>query len=88
MHSTEVIGGQTYKTLRLAIIREVIFDANGGTVSEGTREVENGTKIGSLPTPSRTNYVFDGWFTTPGEGGEKITADTIITNDIAKIFFI
>lgn len=82
LRKNEVIEGQTYKTLCLAIIREVIFDANGGTVGEGTREVEAGTKIGTLPTPSRTNYVFDGWYTIPGEGGQKITADTIITNDI------
>ena len=82
MRKNEVIEGQTYKTLYLAIMREVTFDPNGGTVSENTREVEAGSKIGTLPTPSKTNYVFDGWYTTQGEGGEKITADTIITNDI------
>ena len=81
LRKNEVIEGQTYKTLCLAIIREVIFDANGGTVGEGTREVEAGTKIGTLPTPSRTNYVFDGWYTL-AEGGEEITENTIINNDI------
>jgi len=82
LRKNEVIEGQTYKTLCLAIIREVTFDANGGTVGEGTREVEAGTKIGTLPTPSKTNYVFDGWYTIPGEGGQKITENTIINNDI------
>ncbi|MBR0427267.1 MAG: InlB B-repeat-containing protein [Clostridia bacterium] len=81
IHSSEEIDGETYHTLYLAIKRRVTFDANYGSVSEPTRDVETGTKIGTLPIPSRTNYVFDGWFTL-AEGGEEITENTIINNDI------
>ena len=77
----EDIEGQKYKTMYLAISNTVIFDANGGTVSEPTRNVESGHKIGTLPIPTRTNYVFEGWF-TEDEGGTKINEDTVITNDV------
>lgn len=80
IHSTEVIDDKTYKTLYLAITNIVTFDANGGTVNEGTRKVETGTKIGTLPTPTRTDYIFEGWYTL-AEGGEKITENTIINNN-------
>ena len=81
INSSEEIDGETYNTLYLAIKRTVTFDPNYGSVSEPTRDVETGTKIGTLPIPSRTNYVFDGWFTL-AEGGEEITENTIINNDI------
>ena len=77
----EDIEVQKYKTMYLAISNTVIFDANGGTVSEPTRNVESGHKIGTLPIPTRTNYVFEGWF-TEDEGGTKINEDTVITNDV------
>ena len=81
INSSEEIDGETYNTLYLAIKRTVTFDPNYGSVSEPTRDVEIGTKIGTLPVPVRTNYVFDGWFTL-AEGGEEITENTIINNDI------
>ena len=62
----------------MGVYKLVTFDANGGTVSETERNVEEGTKIGSLPTPTRTDYSFDGWFTS-ASGGTEVTADTIIT---------
>ncbi len=79
--ANEDIEGQTYKTMYLAISNTVIFDANGGTVSEPTRNVESGHKIGTLPIPTRTNYTFEGWY-TEDEGGTKINEDTVITNDV------
>lgn len=75
---TETISGATYKTAHLGVYKLVTFDANGGTVSETERNVEEGTKIGSLPTPTRTDYSFDGWYTS-ASGGTEVTADTIIT---------
>lgn len=55
------------------------FDANGGSVSEANRTVVYGATLGTLPTPTRDYYTFDGWFTA-AEGGEKITADTVFTS--------
>ena len=80
-HSTEVIDNITYKTAYLEILRTVTFNANGGTVSETERLVEDGTKIGTLPLPTRTGYAFEGWYTS-AEGGTEVTADTIITQDM------
>jgi uncharacterized repeat protein (TIGR02543 family) len=59
----------------------VTFDANGGTVSPVTRKVANGAKVGSLPTPSRTGYIFVGWYTAKS-GGSKAGADTLVTENI------
>lgn len=48
-HALENIGGQSYKTLYQTDAYVVIFDPNGGTVSEMSREVVNGQPIGALP---------------------------------------
>lgn len=39
--------------------------------------VTNGQPYGTLPTPSKDGYVFDGWYTKQS-GGEKITASTVV----------
>ena len=39
----------------------VTFDANGGTLSETTKEVSYHEPYGSLPTPTREGYSFLGW---------------------------
>ena len=48
----------------------VMFDANGGVCTMKTKTVSYGTRIGSLPVPTRQNAAFVGWF-TEAEGGEK-----------------
>ena len=45
---------------------DLIFDPNGGTVNELSREVACDTAFGSLPQPERTGYVFTGWYTKDG----------------------
>ena len=54
------------------------FNANGGTVGEGNRTVVYGSAVGELPTPSRTGYTFQGWYTAL-EGGVKYTSTTVVT---------
>ncbi len=58
------------------------FNANGGTVSETTRQVNCGMAVGTLPTPTRTGFGFDGWYDA---AGNKVTADKVYTSsqDIA-----
>ena len=41
----------------------VTFDANGGSVSPTSKTVAYGSTYGSMPTPRRTGYTFDGWYT-------------------------
>ena len=61
----------------------VTFDGNG-VVDDTTRSVKYGFKIGDLPiyNPAEGRYqVLIGWFTEP-VGGEQITANKIITEDV------
>ncbi|MDF2513464.1 MAG: internalin-like protein [Herbinix sp.] len=55
----------------------VTFDANGGTSSTKEKDVNYGVTYGSLPTPIRTGYIFDGWFTTLGGHTEVTSKDTV-----------
>lgn len=77
----ETIRGTLYKTAYLAMTNTVTFNANGGSVDESTRLVENGTAIGTLPIPVRNGYRFDGWFTS-ADGGTEVTASTVINSDL------
>lgn len=54
----------------------ISFDANGGTVNAKPILALCGTPIGTLPTPTRSLYTFDGWYTAKN-GGEKITASSV-----------
>lgn len=58
----------------------ITFDTNGGTSSNNELITYASGKLSSLPTAVRTNYVFDGWFTSVS-GGAKITTDTVFTEN-------
>lgn len=53
----------------------VNLHANGGSVSPSSITVTQGNSYGSLPTPERSSYSFNGWYTSP-TGGIRITAST------------
>lgn len=55
----------------------VTFNANGGTVSQSSKSVIYDGTYGELPTPSRTGYTFDGWYTV-STGGSKVTSGTSV----------
>ena len=63
------------------VVRTVSFDANGGGETPDAIRIESGEKAGSLPVSARSDYVFLGWFTA-ADGGERVTAETIITADM------
>lgn len=54
----------------------VTFDANGGTVSPSSSATGTGGTLGSLPTPTRAGYAFDGWYTAPS-GGSRVSTSTV-----------
>ena len=59
----------------------ITLDAGGGTVDRGVHVVRCGETYGaagSLPVPSRTGYVFVGWYTA-ASGGTLVTDDTKVT---------
>ena len=63
----------------------VIWDANGGTCATASTSVESGkaisTAIASLPTATKSDCTFDGWYTAVS-GGTKITTSTTISGNI------
>ena len=60
----------------------IIFDTNGGTPLELDEKrvcVDRG--IGTLPAPTKSGFMFAGWFTA-AEGGAQVTAETVATGDM------
>lgn len=56
----------------------ITFDSNGGTaVSPNYKQVLFGSEYGELPTPTRTGYNFDGWY-TGRTNGTKVTNLSIV----------
>ncbi len=71
--SSNLVVAQKYK---------VSFDKNGGNGTTNDIEVLYGGVYGQLPTPTRTGYTFDGWYTA-ATGGSKVTATTTVTETTA-----
>lgn len=61
--------------------RKVTFDANGGVLGTEVdyKTIPYNSAMGELPLVSRDYYTFDGWYTM-ADGGEKVTADTMMTS--------
>lgn len=56
----------------------ITLDPNGGNLANATKEVTYNSPYGTLPTPNRAGYDFDGWFTEK-YGGTKVEASTVVT---------
>lgn len=54
----------------------ITFDPQGGTCDTKSGEYSFGQGVGNLPTPTKTNYTFLGWYSRPECGGTKYTATT------------
>lgn len=59
----------------------VTFDANGGTVSQTSKTVAYGLRLGKLPEPVLDGKTFAGWF-TDRTGGKEVTSATTVTSAI------
>ena len=66
------------------VLFTITFNANSGTVSPATRQTGADGKLAALPTPTRSSYTFNGWYTA-ATGGIQITTNTIFTSN-ATIF--
>ena len=82
LYSVENINGDAYRTVILASNVTVTFNPNGGSVSETERTVAAGSIIGIMPAPTRTNYVFQGWFDADGN---EISGDDVVYDDLECI---
>lgn len=70
---SEITGGST----TLQVEYRIFLDGNGATLTD-TMLVTVDHKPAGLPTPTREDYRFDGWF-TQAEGGTQVTAETPLT---------
>ena len=79
IYAYDNIGNGQYKQGVRANVPGVVitFNANGGTVTEGTRTKGYGSQMGTLPTPTRAGYTFTGWYTA-ATGGTRITETTTV----------
>jgi len=56
------------------------FDANGGVVTPNSCTLGTDGTLSSLPTPTRSGYTFDGWYTTQRTGGTEVTTSTTFSD--------
>ena len=56
----------------------VSFNSNSGTVSPTSKTITSGSSIGTLPTPTRSGYTFNGWYTS-SSGGSRVYASTTLS---------
>ena len=61
----------------LPVTVEITFNANGGSVNPSTTTLTVGEAYGTLPTPTRAGYAFDGWYTAE-TNGDLIRSTTIV----------
>ena len=64
---------------------KVSFDSNGGSIHSYITVTYDST-YGNLPTPTRTGYEFDGWFTSEN-GGTKVEARTNVEITSAQTLY-
>ena len=64
----------------------VTLDDTEGEGVEGSRIVHINELYGDLPTPTRTGYHFDGWFTSK-DGGVQIKADSVVIQPNAHALY-
>ncbi|MBM6900980.1 InlB B-repeat-containing protein, partial [Gemmiger formicilis] len=70
---SEITGGST----PLQVEYRIFLDGNGATLTDTTLVTMEHKPV-RLPTPTREDYQFEGWFTQP-EGGTQVTAKTPLT---------
>ena len=68
----------TWQGVNIKYLKTIDFDGNGGTVTADVRYVMDGEKVGTLPTPIKTEATFNGWFTAKS-GGTQISASSTVS---------
>ena len=65
------------KKITTTFKHKITFNANGGTASLASKDQYWKDPIGTLPTATRSGYIFNGWFTA-ASGGTKISTNTLM----------
>ena len=81
------IYSRTYycENFEIAIVYEEVvctveFDANGGTCSKDSANINLNDTYGTLPVPTRDGYTFNGWFKA-SSGGTQVNSSETVTTD-------
>ena len=78
--------GQTIRPVQTVPVPiTVSFDANGGSEAPPAQSYMPGEAYGSLPTATRTGYVFAGWF-TDGRGGTQVTTASVVPASATTLY--
>jgi hypothetical protein len=65
----------------------VTFAPQGGMVNPTQKEVFYNSAYGSLPIPTCADAQFDGWWTEPNGGGERIMLDTLVATTASHTLY-
>ena len=76
-----VTGDMTLYAHWNANVYTITFNANGGSCAETSRSREYGAAYGTLPTPTRTGYLFLGWYTAQ-TGGASVSTTTVMAGNV------
>ena len=76
--SIVIMPGTCVFTASSATTYTITFDAKGGSVTSASAVTGSDGKLTSLPTPTRSRYSFNGWY-TEASGGTKVDTTTIFT---------
>lgn len=88
---SDTVGGQTFN-YKVVPEYTLTFNANNGSLPSGaasTQKVGYTGKygeFGSLPTPTRNDYMFDGWYTAASGGTQVTDATQYNTNGNSTIY--
>lgn len=69
------VGNREYKANYSINSYKLMLDATGGNTSVNSKTIVYNEVYGELPIPTRTGYVFIGWY-TKASGGIQVTAQT------------
>lgn len=90
--SATTSGGNTYNGYAYAVKMSIpataatlSYNANGGSVSPGSKTCSIGGTYGTLPTPTRTGYSFSGWYTS-ASGGNQVSSSTKMGSSNTTIY--
>lgn len=81
LETTFTLSTESYTTTKT-----VRLNANGGKVSPASKVVTCGKTYGTLPTPTRTGYDFDGWYTRQSSGIKVDKNTSVGTNPPTTLY--
>ena len=71
-------------TNTVAEVAKIALEIDGAATN---LELIAGRESGELPEPAaKEGYVFGGWFTAPGGAGERVTAQSIVSSAVARLY--